>query len=178
MLEFKTIHEEHLQLISSWRRLPEVTRFMFTDIDNSVTEQQKWYKKIMVDESSKHWIISYQNNCIGVISLNNIDHRNKHCKWGYYIGEPSFRSLGGIIPPYLYNYVFNEMNFNKIIAEVMAGNQNIMKLHEIHGYRMVGRYENHIYKYNKFHDVFVYELLYKTWSNMDRYKKFVTPFTC
>ena len=176
MLEFIKVREEHLELILNWRTLPEVTRYMFTDVENNIENQQKWYKKILTDKSSRYWMISYQDNYIGVISLTDIDYNNKHCTWGYYIGETPYRSLGGLIPPYLYNYVFHEMKFNKIIAQVMEGNENIMKLHKIHGYRLVGRHENHIYKYNKYHDIFTYELLHKTWKSMNRYKKFVVNF--
>jgi RimJ/RimL family protein N-acetyltransferase len=105
-----------------------------------------------------------------------MDWRNKHCTWGYYIGEASYRGLGGLIPPYLYNHVFHEMQFNKLIAEIMEGNENVVKLHEMFGCRLVGRYEEHVYKYDRYHAVLVYELLAKTWNSSRRYKRFVAEF--
>jgi len=176
MLKFLKIKEEDLELILNWRTLPEVTRYMVTDIEYNMENQIKWYQKIRTDESSKYWMISYQDNKIGLIYLTDIDYKNKHCTWGYYIGENAYRSIGGIIPPYLYNYVFHEMKFNKIIAEVIEGNQNIMKLHELHGYRFVGKYEKHIYKYDKYHDFFIYELHCTTWNSLNQYNKFVIKF--
>lgn len=176
MLKFLKIQEEHLPLILSWRTDPEVTRYMFTDVDDDLDAQKKWYQKILTDESSRYWIISYQDQPIGVIYLTDMDHRNRHCRWGYYIGEAPGRSLGGFVPPYLYNYVFHELKFSKIIAEVMEGNQNVMKLHEMFGYRLVGRYENHIYKYGQYHEVLIYELLASSWNSLNKYKRFVAEF--
>ena len=176
MLKFLKIREEDLGLILDWRTLPEVTRFLFTDIEHDIENQKKWFKKLSTDDSSKSWMISYEGKRIGVISLTDIDRRNKRCAWGYYIGEEGSRSLGGIIPPYLYNYVFHELKLNKILAEVMEGNDNIMKLHELHGYKFVGKHEKHVYKYDRFHDVFVYELLAAAWDPKGKYRKHVAAF--
>lgn len=176
MLKFLKIQEEHLEQILDWRTQPDVTRYMFTDIEHSLENQKKWYQNLRADDSSRTWIISYQDEMIGVIYLSDLDLRNKRCSWGYYIGEESGRSLGGLIPLYLYNYIFHELKLNKVIAEVMAGNENVMKMHEMFGYRFVGRYENHIYKYGEYHDVFIYELLAETWNASKKYKRFVAEF--
>ena len=176
MLKFQKIREDHLELILKWRTLPDVTRYMFTDVEYDLENQKKWYQKSLTDEAARHWIISYQDQCIGMVYLTGIDEGNRHCTWGYYIGEASSRSLGGIIPPYLFNYVFNEMKFTKIIAEVMEGNRNVTELHEMFGYRLVGRYEHHIYKYDTYHDVLIYELLDRTWNSSNKYKRFIAEF--
>ncbi len=176
MLKFLKIQEEHLPLILGWRTDPDVTRFMFTDIEYDLDAQKKWYQKTLTDSSSRYWVISYQDQLIGSAYLSDIDPHNGHCSWGYYIGESSSRMIGAIIPPYLYNYAFHEMKFRKLIAEVLEGNRNVMKMHEMYGYRLVGRYEKHIYKYEQYHDVYVYELLSETWNALPRYKRFVAEF--
>jgi len=176
MLKFLKIQEEHLALLLTWRTDPEVTRYMFTDVADDLEAQKKWHQKTLTDDSSRYWIISYQDKCIGAVYLTDMDFANKHCGWGYYIGDASARSLGGIIPPYLFNYIFHELKFIKLIAEVMEGNQNVMKLQEMFGSRLVGRYENHIYKYDKYHDVFIYELLADTWNSSKKYKRFIAEF--
>jgi UDP-4-amino-4,6-dideoxy-N-acetyl-beta-L-altrosamine N-acetyltransferase len=177
MLQFLSIKPDNIELILNWRTDPEVTRYMFSDVEYNLDNQKKWYQKTLTEESSKYWMISYQQKPIGVINLSDIDYTNRHCTWGYYIGEAAYRSIGGIIPPYLYNYVFNEMRLHKITAEVMDGNCNLMKLHEMHGYRLVGKKRDDIRKYDTFHDVFVYELLYEKWKSLERYKNCVAMFS-
>lgn len=176
MLKFSKIREEQLETILKWRTSPAVSRYMFTDIEYNIENQKKWFQKIQRDESSKYWMISYEDAHIGVINLSDIDRFNKHCTWGYYIGEAAYRTIGGLIPPYLYNYVFHEMKFHKIIAMVMEGNNTMMKLHAMHGYQLVGKYERHVYKYDKYHDVFIFELHHKIWKDMRKYKNFIVEF--
>lgn len=177
MLKFVKIREDHLELILNWRVKPEITRYMFTDVEYNMSSQRKWFQSICKDKSSKYWLISYQDKLIGLINLTDIDKKDKHCKCGYYIGEQEYRSLGGLIPPYLYNYVFLQMNFKKIIAEVMAGNDNVIRLHELHGYRYVGIFKDHIFKNGKYIDVHIFELLADTWLPLQaRYSGCIAVF--
>ena len=177
MLKFLKVREKYLELILKWRARADVTHYMITDIKYDVTQQREWFRNVSVDDSCKYWIISYQSTLIGLIYLTDIDYNNKHCKWGYYIGEPNYRGIGSIIPPYLYNYVFSDMKFNKIIAEVMEGNNSVIRLHQLHGYRFVGAYKQHIFKYDKYHDLFVYELLNRSWHSLqNKYGNYVVSF--
>ena len=177
MLRFDHIREEDLELILSWRTHPNVTQYMYTDISNDIEGQKKWLQWISSDPACCYWLIHYQEKPIGVIGLTDIDAKNKRCSWTYYIGDETFRGIGGIIPPYLYNYIFNVLQFKKIIAEVMEGNERIMKLHQLHGYRQVGIYKEHIYKYDRYHDVTVLELLDTEWQRIGKkYKKCIAHF--
>ena len=176
MLKFLKIQEKHLALILNWRTRPDVTQFMFSDMEHDLEKQKQWHRDIQADETSRYWIISYQDKLIGMIYLTDVDLSNRQCAWGYYIGEASNRMIGGIIPPYLFNYVFHQMGCSKICAEIMEGNENAIKLNEMFGFKLVARHENHIHKYGKDHDVFVYELLDSTWSSSNKYKRFVAEF--
>ena len=177
MLRFDSITEDDLELILSWRTKPNITQYMFTDISQDIEEQKKWFQWISTNSACRYWLIYYQEKAIGVIALTDIDERNKRCSWAYYIGDETFRGIGGIIPPYLYNYVFTVLKFKKIIAEVMEGNERIMKLHQFHGYHQVGILKEHINKYGRYHDVTVLELLDIEWQRVGkRYKKCIAHF--
>ena len=81
-----------------------------------------------------------------------------------------------MIPPYLYNYVFQEMKFRKIYGELVAENKNIMKIHQMHGHRQVGVYRDHIFKNDQFHDVILSELLSEVWLAQKRYQQYIAIF--
>ncbi len=177
MLRFGKITEKDLELILSWRIKESVTRYMFSDIENDLNKQKEWYQRISFDSSCQYWMIYYEEQPIGVIGLTAIDKRNNHGFLAYYLGEEKSRGIGGIIPPYFYNYVFARLNLKKIIAEVMEGNENVMKLHLLNGYRQVGVLKEHIYKYERFHDVFLFELLDSEWAEKGRrYQKCLANF--
>ena len=168
MLKYIKLSADHLELIMGWRMQPHVTKYMLTDIDDNINKQRNWYENIDTNQS-KYWMISYENQFVGLVYLTDIDPKNYHCKLGFYIGEKEYTGIGGLCLPPVYNYIFNKMKFVKIYGEVIEGNELIMKIHKHHGWRKVGIFKDHIFKNNVFIDVHIVELLKHHWlSNKDR----------
>lgn len=177
MFEFIKLREEHLEMVLNWRTKEDVTRYMLTDIEYNLDNQKKWFNKITNNPSEKYWIISFDNKPIGLISLNDIDYKNRHTRWGYYIGEEEYRIYGGIIPHYLYYYVFYTLGLSKINSEVLEGNENVIKLNLLHGYREVGVFSRHIYKNNRVYDLYLFELTKENWEKtIKRHEKYKAHF--
>lgn len=176
MIRFIKLRESHLEQVLEWRTREDVTKFMNTDIDKDMDKQRVWFKKISESQTDKYWLIEIKDISIGLISLNDIDSINKRASWGYYIGEEEYRLYGGIIPTYFYNYIFSKYDFHKIIAEVMDGNENVLKLNTLHGYRLVGIYKDHICKNGSFFDINVLELLRDDWIQAGKFKKNIAVF--
>ncbi|HIW34698.1 MAG TPA: GNAT family N-acetyltransferase [Candidatus Paenibacillus intestinavium] len=96
--------------------------------------------------------------------MSNIDLRNKKADLGFYIGDLNYSIIAGRIHPYLYNFAFFELGLNKLCAEVMSGNEGIMKMHLYYGFSHAATFKEHIYKDGKYHDVEYFELLSSTWK--------------
>lgn len=176
MIEFVKLREEHLDQVLRWRTQADVTRYMNTDIAFDMEQQKKWFASISKSETDRYWIISIKGRLVGVISLNAIDLANKKTSWGFYIGEEKYRMYGGVIPLYLYHYVFTKLELNKITAEVMVGNENVVKLNKVHGCREVGVYKEHIYKNGAFHDIILMELLRSDWEKKKKNHRYEAVF--
>ena len=176
MIRFIKLREEHLTQVLEWRTQADVTRFMNTDIEKDLDKQKEWFNKISISRTDKYWIIEIKGILVGLISLNDIDFVNKRASWGYYIGEEKYRLYGGIIPTYFYNYIFSKYDFHKITAEVMVGNDNVVKLNLMHGYRLVGVYKDHIFKNGSFFDMNLLELLKDDWLKAGKFKKNICEF--
>jgi UDP-4-amino-4,6-dideoxy-N-acetyl-beta-L-altrosamine N-acetyltransferase len=176
MFEFKLITEQELPQILVWRTSKFVTQYMFTDIEFSPSAQKNWFEKISEDVTSCYWVIVYQGKPIGVLNVDNIQLSNRCCTWGFYIGEESARNLGGLVPPYLYNFIFNKTPINQITAEVMGHNLQVKKLHKLHGYEHVNLLENHIVKSGTTFNVEVYQLNKLKWLAQKRFAKFHAEF--
>ncbi|WP_172257156.1 UDP-4-amino-4,6-dideoxy-N-acetyl-beta-L-altrosamine N-acetyltransferase [Saccharibacillus deserti] len=177
MLSFVAMNKDHLEKVLQWRTSPEVTKYMFTDIPYDLDNQYKWFDKVKESEKEIYWMICYKNTEIGVVSLNDIDLKNRKTSAGYYIGEKNFRRLGGMVLPYLYNFIFYELGLNKATAEIMSENSNVIKLHQMYGFREVGVFYQHIYKNDRYYDVNVLELLREDWEvSGQRYKNLLLSF--
>ena len=172
-VEFILLREEHLETILRWRTSEQVTRYMYTDIPYDMEQQRQWYESVKNDLKNRYWVIRHKEQLIGLISLNQIDMQHRHATVGFYIGDSAFHIIGGLIHPYFYNYVFKELGLHKVYAEVMDGNENICKMHRMYGLRNIGMYKEHIFKYGKYHDVHIFELLAETWEQQQRFAKYV-----
>lgn len=149
------LDERDLEKVMRWRMKPEITRYMYTDPDLNMKKQKKWFRKVSSDDSYRYWVIQVDNVDIGVMYLTNIDFENRKCSWGYYIANDSFRGRGlaRALEYSLYEYVFEEMNFNKLWCEVLKQNEKVIKIHQKYGSEIEGELKQHIYKNGEFHDV-------------------------
>ncbi|MCK8489034.1 UDP-4-amino-4,6-dideoxy-N-acetyl-beta-L-altrosamine N-acetyltransferase [Paenibacillus sp. MBLB2552] len=177
MLKFIRMQEKHLELILKWRTQPEITKYMFSDIEYNYYRQLEWYKTIKNDANERYWLIEMDSRLIGLVSLNSINWKDRRCYWGFYIGEESARIYGGLIVPYIFRFVFEELRFKKIMGEIMEGNEKVKQMQLIQGCRQVGVLKEHVYKYNKFHDVYLLEMLDSDWINLkNRYGNCIAEF--
>ncbi|WP_019153822.1 UDP-4-amino-4,6-dideoxy-N-acetyl-beta-L-altrosamine N-acetyltransferase [Robertmurraya massiliosenegalensis] len=177
MITFKKINETDLEQVLEWRTSEHVTKYMYTDIKRDLDNQKRWFEAISEDSTQYYWMIEYKGKSIGLISLNNIDMQHKKATFGYYIGDLNFAIIAGRIQPYLYNHAFFGLGLNKLYAEVMAGNEGMMKMHLHYGFTHTATYKEHIFKYDKFHDVEYFELLASTWNNeCEKFHKYKANF--
>jgi len=152
-----------MPLVLKWRSNKEVSQFFFTNIEYDINKQNSWFNKISADKSVAYWLIEYQGNIIGVINLASIDRVSKKCNAGFYLCEMQYHQIAAFVLPFLYNYVFKILRFNKIYGEVLDGNNNIYKIHMLHQYRHIGTFKNHIFKNEEF---FILRFIYQQFSHI------------
>lgn len=164
MITFRKLEEQDLQQVLDWRTAEHVTQYMYTDIEYILDNQRKWFKRISASSTDYYWIIEIKGQPIGLISLNDMDPVHKKTSFAYYIGDLNYSIIAGRIHPYLYNFVFFELGYNKVYAEVMEGNEGMMKMHLHYGFTHVATFKEHIYKYGRYHDIEYFELLASYWQ--------------
>lgn len=177
MISFRKLGESDLEQVLEWRTSEHVTQYMYTDIEKNLENQKRWFNAVSRDDTQYYWLIEYKGTAIGLISINNLDKRNSKASFGYYIGDLNYAMIAGRIHAYLYNFAFFELGLNKLYAEVMEGNEGMMKIHLHHGFTHEGTFKQHIYKYERYHDVHYFELLASTWKdNCKKFHRFTTSF--
>ncbi|EPZ50531.1 acetyltransferase (GNAT) domain protein [Bacteriovorax sp. BAL6_X] len=173
MFNFKEISENDLELVLKWRTSEHVTKFMNTDIQNSIENQKKWFKAYLKNDEYKFWIINYDNKRIGSIYLD-----EKDMSWGFYIGEKKYTLLGPMVLPYFYNYIFLDRykDLEYIDAEVFKNNKAVIKIHNKHGYEKLNN-EYKVIKSDKEIVLCKYRLFKSSWLALEKkYKRFRADF--
>lgn len=167
-LKLRKLQEADLEMVRRWRMLPEVTKYMYTDPELTSEEQEHWYQRIKNDASKKYWVINYKGTDIGLLNLYDIDYTNMRCEWAYYIADTSFRGKGIArnLECNIYDYVFFNLNMNKLGCEVFSFNDSVIKIHEKFGSTIEGVRKEHIVKNGSKYDVVLMAMSKKKWEKI------------
>ena len=179
MFEFKNMTEKDLPLVLLWRTEEDITKCLFTDLDQpSLENQRAWFKKITADPSCNYWMVYMNKSPIGVIFITEIDHTHHRASYGTYIGVSDKRKFGGFVMPTFYNYVFSQegLGLHKLCWEVLSWLTNVIDLHKFHGAKIVGTARDHVFKNNIWQDVVIMELLSSDWHKDTRWHKMIGSF--
>ncbi|MBX9852777.1 MAG: UDP-4-amino-4,6-dideoxy-N-acetyl-beta-L-altrosamine N-acetyltransferase [Cytophagaceae bacterium] len=162
----KSLQEEDIELVRSWRNLPEVSKYMYTDGEITSEQQKVWFQNLQNSKSQKAWIIEHNDKKLGLASLYDIKEKFKTCYWAFYLGDNTARGVGvGAKVEYnICNYVFEELKFNKLLCEVFIWNEPVIKMHEKFGFRRESYFREHIFKEGKYVDVIGLALLQSEWK--------------
>lgn len=67
------------------------------------------------------------------------------------------------------NYVFDELNLNKLRCEVLTFNEKVIAMHEKFGFRREAYYRQHVKKDGVYYDVVGLAMLKKEWEQLKEY---------
>ena len=153
-------------LLSDFSR--ESSKYMYTDPDLTLEKQKKWFESVSNDQSCLYWIITVDEEDVGLINLYDIDNKNKRCGWAYYIANLDFRGKGIAkqLELNLYRFVFEVLEFNKLWCEVFGFNDKVVRLHKIYGSEIEGVLKEHVYKNDEFHDIVKMAVLKSKWPTI------------
>lgn len=175
MFGFREVSVGDAEMLLAWRQSPRVTEPMNSDIDNTLGQQRQWIVCCYQKPSYYHWVIEYKNAPIGLICLDDYDSEAKACSWGFYIGDPQFAGLGGFVPPFFYNFLFQDLGLASINARVWVENTAVIRLHRLHGYRLRPTQDNVIRKNGQDRLLIAMELRQETYD-FDRFGRFQADF--
>ena len=159
-----------------WRSAAFVTQFMQTDITPDLEKQSLWFERVHSDQTCVYWMIEFNAKAIGVINLADINLDNHSASWGFYIGDSESRNLGGLVPPYFYNFVFEHTCISSLIADVLEHNHLVLKLHKLHGYKDDGWLDESVVKNSEQYRVRRLQLFKSNWQEQKRFSRYQARF--
>ena len=134
MISFREIEIDDAKKILDWRTSERVTKFMNSDIKYEIDSQVKWLGGSFSKPSYYHWIIQYNEEDVGLLNFSDWSREDKTISWAFYIGEETALGIGGMVPPYFYNFAFDVLGVDKVFAEVFYNNTGVIDLHLKQGY--------------------------------------------
>lgn len=172
-INFRPILISDSEMVLNWRTSQRVTQFMNTDIEYDLERQIGWIVSLKSRFDFYVWIIQLNETPIGVINISELDFDNLSCSWGYYIGNEEYLGYGGFIPPYIYNFIFNNLNLRVVNIKVFSENMSVIKMHLKFGYELNPVFDEIIFKNNTQCSLIGMTLHKSNWD-FSRYNKFVS----
>jgi RimJ/RimL family protein N-acetyltransferase len=134
-------------------------------------DEEKWYNSInpmgngiytfVIEELESH-------KYVGICEVNDIDWKNSVATIGIFIGKPFWgKGFGTEAMRLLINFIFEEMNINKIKLSVFGFNNRAIKMYENLGFKKEATLREQIFREGKYHDEIIMGLLKREWGNID-----------
>lgn len=134
MFSFREVQVSDAKLILDWRTKDRVTRFMNSDVNYDIKSQEAWLKNSYSKLDYYHWIVQYLGRDVGLIYFSDFNPVKKETSWGFYLGVDDALGIGGMLPPFFYNFAFRDLGVEQIKAEVFYNNLSAIQLHLMQGY--------------------------------------------
>jgi len=152
--------------LRTWRNLPEIRTWMYSDHVISAEEHEHWFNAAMADPARKYWIIQVDGRPVGLANLYDIAPAHRKCSWAYYLADGSTRGkgVGAFVEFKVIEHVFVDHGLNKLCCEVLIGNEAVWKLHESFGFKREALFRAHVWKDGQPADVVGLGLLAEDWA--------------
>ncbi|MBT1248388.1 MULTISPECIES: GNAT family protein [unclassified Thermosipho (in: thermotogales)] len=132
-----------------------------------VEDEIKWYEGFNAFSDNYSFAIELKesNEYIGGCGVNKVDWKNSVCELGIFLGMSYWnKGYGTEAMELLVDFVFKEMNINKIKLHVYSFNQRAIRSYEKLGFKKEGVLREELFRDGKYWDVIVMGLLRREWE--------------
>lgn len=137
MITLRDLVESDRDRLLTWRNLPEVRRWMYTDHVIERDEHDAWFDSVIVDPSRRYWVICIDQVPVGTINVVDACAGSCNSEFGMYVAEPEARGSGvGMAALFLaFECAFGELGIEFLNSEAIATNDAALGLYERIGMR-------------------------------------------
>lgn len=130
----KQLTEDKIELVRNWRNDPKIARFMEYRDHITPEMQTQWFKKINND-NNYYFIIEFEEKEIGLINIRDIDYKKKEGEGGIFIYNDDYlnSTVSFQASLCLYDFAFDELGLDRIIAHIMKDNKRAISYNKIIG---------------------------------------------
>lgn len=161
LVKLREYREEDIKIAQDYINDPDTIRSLAIAVPFPFTyaDEKKFVEGNSAFNSEYNFAIETLENprYIGGCGIKNLDWKNSKLEIGIAIGDKKLRGkgYGTDAMKVLVDFIFNEMNINKIKLEVFTFNQGAIRCYEKAGFREEAILKNEVYRGGKFHDVVV-----------------------
>ena len=159
-IKFEELEEKDIE----WARLlhndPSVLKMLTDPREVSQDQQKKWFDSLKKSKNKKRLVVYVNDEKIGIIRLDEIDHNNKSIRVGLDVHK-DFRNKGYGTLAYkkLLDYCFSELKFHRVYLMVAEYNKIALHLYEKLGFKKEGVMRQALFREGKYFDYIMMSIL-------------------
>lgn len=158
-IKLRKMTMEDVERYHSWRNDVDVMMSTNPSLDLYTLPETKAFVEgvILNSNSSKSYIIQDKANekAIGIMSLINMDQKNRNAECIIDIGEKDYwgKGIGKEALKLLLDYAFLEMNLHRVSLRVFSFNEGAIHLYNKMGFKQEGVSRQALFRNGKWHDI-------------------------
>lgn len=166
MIGLRQVQDADSEQLRTWRNMPEVSAFMYSDHVISEEEHAAWFTAALADPARRYWIITVDGEDVGLVNVYGIDEVHSRAVWAFYLASASVRGrgVGSYVEFKTLSYVFDELDLHRLTCEVLTSNPAVIDMHVGFGFTVEGTLRQHIRKGDAFVDVALLGMLRDEWT--------------
>lgn len=162
----RSIQDEELELMLSWRNEPVTRQNMYTNHEITLTEHLAWWEDTKASAKDRYFMYEFAGRPEGIVGFNRIDRTNRNASWAFYSSPGAPKGTGSRMEILALDYAFNEMSLHKLYCEVLAFNSSVIKLHQKFGFRVEGILRDQYRRDDHYIDIYRLGLLAPEWAGV------------
>jgi len=162
--ELRSIRDDELDLMRSWRNHPSIRANMYTRHEIGVEEHRAWWESTRQRSDRKYFMYEVSGVAAGIVGFTAIDQQSRNACWAFYAAPDAPRGTGSRMEFLALEYAFHDLKLNKLYCEVLAFNVPVIKLHKKFGFQEEGIFRQQHRVDNDFVDVHRLGILASEWA--------------
>lgn len=165
-VRLREYRKEDIQLAVDYINDPEVKKFMLTVTPFPIpTHSQEKFIEGLITDNLERYAFAIETledgKYIGGCGLNNLDWKNSVVTVGIFIGDKNYwgKGYGTDAMKTFINFIFNELNVNKVKLATVSFNERAIRCYEKCGFKQEGVLRQEIFKGGKYHDEIIMSIL-------------------
>ncbi|PTK59020.1 spermidine acetyltransferase [Staphylococcus nepalensis] len=163
-MKIRALEETDLDFVHRLNNEYANMSYWFEEPYQSLSELQSLYKKHILDESERRFIIEEESERIGVVELIEIDFIHSNCEIQIIVdGQYSGKGYASKAFKMAIDYAFLVLNLHKIYLFVDVTNEKAVHIYQKQNFKIEGTLQEHFYTRGQYNDCHVMGLLKKNW---------------
>jgi len=162
MIHLRALERRDMPILQKWMNDSELTRWLGHHFPISLEEQNRWFDKLIVDTTKKKLLIEdLENHPIGLVSLMQINFKDRSAEFGIYLGEHQFsgKGFGYEATISMLKLAFHELGLIRVYLVVLEENDRAIKSFIKSGFKKEAVLRESCFFDGKFHNQVIMGIL-------------------